>query len=671
MHGVLRQAYRRALVRRNGRLGVGATGVLVIGTLARMHRRSGAARPCTNTFLGFRPSATCLFLAALASLVGCANFDRIDRQIDRLVKARSSELGESASPPRLAPPEVSEDVRRDAYEKTPETVNPDVEAMDIPRADPARDVSERLENVYAEREDALAIDLERAFRIAQETSRQFITAEEDYILVAIRLLIERHDWNPRFFNTLSASLDFEPEDATGEDFAALNVINDLRVTQRLPYGGDFEAAVITTATQRLTEVVGENQTNTSELRLSLDFPLMRDAGLIAQEQLIQAERDLVYAARDFERFRRTFLVDIASSYFSLVAQKASLVNQERRLESVQVLFDQTQAFVDAGRSSPFELQNVRQNLLSSTSALINARESYQIAKDFFKIDLGLPVTTPIQIVPSQLDVVEPDVSLVEAARTALAYRLDYQTDQDVIGDQRRAVKNARNQLLPDLDVNLEASFFTDDDPPDFVSLDRDGQSYTAGVTFGLPLDRRIERLQLRQSIIGIQRAKRNLEETRDRLVLDARAAVREIDRARLALRLQSQSVEANLRRQRELELKADEVTAQDRLDAQNELLQTQNARDAAQRDLNNAILNFLLVTGQMRVDRDGAFKPPKSLVAVLESDPLETEVDPDAERVAEEATDPPLEADDDGASGDEPVPGVTEPDDPGETPRSP
>jgi len=604
-----------------------------------------------------------------AALSACTNFDRIDREIDALVRERSAELGDSARAPRLAPPEVGNLDPDAVYEKTPETENPSVEEIDIPPADPARNVSERLERVYAERDDAVPLDLETAFRISQETSRDFITAEEDYILVAIALLIERHDWNPRFFDTLSADLDFQPEDATGEDFAATNVINDLRMTQRLPYGGDFEAALITTVTNRLTDTVGGQQTSTSELQLSLDIPLLRNAGLIAQEDIIQAERDLVYAARDFERFRRTFLVDIAASYFGLVAQQGSLRNQESRLESLQVLFDQTKAFVDAGRSAPFELQNVRQNLLSSTSNLMNSREAYQIAKDQFKIDLGLPVTTPIDIVPARLEVIEPDVGLVESARRALSYRLDYQTDRDVIDDQRRAVKNARNQLLPDLDINLEASFLTDDDFPDIISFDRDGQSYGAGVTFGLPLDRRIERLQLRQSVIGIQRAKRNLEETRDQIVLGARAAVREIDRARLALELQSQSVDANRLRQRELELKADEVTAQERLDAENELLDTLNARDDALRDLNNAILNYLPVTGQMRVEHDGAFQPPPTLVRVVDEAQRDPATEPDAVRSAEQITDPVGQSEDGGpiedAQDDEPT------DKPGDTPDVP
>ncbi len=91
------------------------------------------------------------------------------------------------------------------------------------------------------------------------------------------------------------------------------------------------------------------------------------------------------------------------------------------------------------------------------------------------------------------------------------------------------------------------------------------------------------------------------------LIVDARAAVREIERARFALQLQEMAVATNMERQRELELKADQVDAQIKLDADNELLQSRNDRDAALRDLRVAILNYLLVTGQMRVNADGTF----------------------------------------------------------------
>jgi hypothetical protein len=68
-------------------------------------------------------------------------------------------------------------------------------------------------------------------------------------------------------------------------------------------------------------------------------------------------------------------------------------------------------------------------------------------------------------------------------------------------------------------------------------------------------------------------------------------------------------VQINQRRVQELELKADQVDTQRQLDAKNSLLEAENARDQARTDLRNAILDYLLQSGQLRVARDGTFQP--------------------------------------------------------------
>ena len=55
--------------------------------------------------------------------------------------------------------------------------------------------------------------------------------------------------------------------------------------------------------------------------------------------------------------------------------------------------------------------------------------------------------------------------------------------------------------------------------------------------------------------------------------------------------------------------RSDEITTQEQLDALNELLEAENARDQALTDLRNAVLDYLLATGQMRINRDGTFEP--------------------------------------------------------------
>lgn len=553
----------------------------------------------------------------------------IDLRVDRLTEARSEQLGGGAVAPRTRPVRPDQEDSPSQALKRPPSTNPAADQLRYKGFPADRDnVLARLDS-YAELEEgAQVLTLEETLRIAQESSREYVTAEEDYLLAAIRLLIERHLWGPRFFDDLSTFYVGEPGD-TGRYGTALEIINELRVTQRLPYGGEFEAALITRATHQLTEIVGDRNQSSSELMLTANIPFLRNAGLIAQEDLIQAERDLVYAARDFEDFRRSFFVDIARDYFSLLAQRAVIRNEEARLESVIQFYEQTRALVEAGRQPPFQARNVEQNVLSSRNRLVLIREDYILSLDRFKLRLGLPTEARILLEPVSLTLDDPDVTVEQAARIALDFRLDFQNAVDRVDDARRGVANARNQLLPDLDATVTARFGGDDDDQEQIlpSFDLDDTRLRAGLTFGLPLDREIERLQLRASIISLQRQMRGAEQFRDEVVLQARQSVREIDLARFSLRLQEQTVAINELRLEEIRIKSEEIDAQTRLDAENELLGARNARDEAERALRTAILDYLRVTGQLRVRPDGVFQPLQGML-VREATPP---VDPNSE----------------------------------------
>src|SRR5690606_5482333 len=129
------------------------------------------------------------------------------------------------------------------------------------------------------------------------------------------------------------------------------------------------------------------------------------------------------------------------------------------------------------------------------------------------------------------------------------------------------------------------------------------------LNLSLPLDRQIDRLGVRQAQIGLQQQLRSYEQFRDNAVVDVRRAVRAVEIARYQLQLAHERVRINELRQEEQELKADEVEARDRVDTNNALADAENDRDQALTNLRNAVLQYLLDTGQMRVARDGAFQP--------------------------------------------------------------
>jgi len=75
---------------------------------------------------------------------GCADFNRIDQRVDRLVTQRSDALGGNAAAPSIWSRPTSSTRRRNQYTKRPDTRNPSAEDMAYKGAPADRDVLTRL-----------------------------------------------------------------------------------------------------------------------------------------------------------------------------------------------------------------------------------------------------------------------------------------------------------------------------------------------------------------------------------------------------------------------------------------------------------------------------------------------------------------------------------------------
>lgn len=543
-----------------------------------------------------------------------------------MTRDTSAAMGGDAVPAEAT--ESGADLRRTPSQTAfdPGTTNPAAAELSFTPAAEDRDVTARLRE-FSRRAgvpDSLAADappapgvrlltVRESLQQAQMTGRELLNAQEQYLLAAIGLLVERHQWGPRLFNDTSVFVAGSGDDGDFEH--ALSIVNNLRVTKRLPYGGSVEARWVWEATENLRQSATGRYEQSSAIVLGGNVPLLRGAGDIAREDLIQAERDIVYAARDFERFRREYLVEIAQDYFQLQNTKASIANQERQLESLRENSRRTQARVAAGRLQAFEQGIADNEVLNAEASLAEQRDQYALQLDRFRVRLGLGDDVRIGLPEDTLDVPEPEIDLDQAVTLALEFRLDLQNERDRLDDQRRAVANARNQLLPDLNVVGDVRLPTDDDERvGGLSFDPGETEYSAGVELGLPLDRKEERLRLRASIIALERAKRDYERARDDAVVAVRASLREVDLSRFQLRLAEQQVEINRRRLRGQQLQEDTIDTQRLLDSQNALLAAENQRDRAKTTLRIAVLNYLLNTDQLRVRRDGTLEPLPGMV---------------------------------------------------------
>lgn len=558
----------------------------------------------------YHPVSWCILCALLTIIgAGCSNFGALDAEMQRLVQEHTRLIGATV-PPDYQPPVETPNLRDPALtEKRPATTNPQAGELSFRVADEARDVAARLEAFQRiDPTKARRLTLFEALRQAQQTGREHITAQEEYLLTAISLMIERHLWGPRFFAESQAIYANRQDDGDTTE-SALRLVNQLRATQRLPYGGEIEARLIWEAAEDLRNRVTGQYVQASSIAVDARIPLLRGAGLYAQEDLIQAERNLIYAAREYERFRREYLVDIARDYFDLLRQLANIANTEQQLAGFQRIETQERALYEAGRIPLLRVNNAANQVRDAEDSLANQKDNFTLQLDRFKVRLGIPVTEEVIIDTSELPIPEPDVGLDEAVQLALHYRLDLQNRRDFVEDARRRVKNASNELLPDLDLAAGVTFPTDSDAREGgLVYEPDDVQYSASARLTIPLDKKIERLNVRAATILYQRAERDLQRFRDEVVLDVRAKVRAVDLARNSLRLSTERVELTRLRKLEQEIKRDEFTTQELLDAENDLLAAENARAQAVTNLRNAVLEYLLATGQLRVARDGSLE---------------------------------------------------------------
>jgi len=554
-------------------------------------------------------------LAILALVTGCyGSVTELDREVGMMIaeRQRMSMGAQGVTAPTVGMPRA-EASTTDPYAEHPDTFNPAASELPAEQADaPAASEYNPKQPVT---DEAIELDLQALLAYAIEHAPEYRSEKERLFLATLSLIIERHAWGPRFFNTLSADVAGTPE--SGDYDTALDLLNDFTVTQRLPYGGDVSVSALVNYTnliQRASTTTTAEEVQDAAINASIDLPLLRGAGQVAREDLIQAERDLVYAARDFERFRREFFVDISNTYFNLLRQQQRINNQELQLAGLERLAEEQRRRNEAGDVPGFEVRDTEAQVLFGKSDLADVVDSYASSLDSLKLRIGMPVEQQLVIVPVEIRVPRPALDTVESIRIGQAARLDLQTREDQVADAIRGVRVAENRMRGDF--NASANLRTDGDRDiggaDFDAGDSD---YRVGLSYSPPLDRKIELAQYRSSLIDLERAERDFRVLRDRVALDIRDAIRTIKRSTLTLQLQEENVELAEKRLTNIDILKRRGTVENRriIEAEEDRLNARNRRDQALADLQSSVLNYLLQTGQMRVDPQGRWLSPGTL----------------------------------------------------------
>ncbi len=501
--------------------------------------------------------------------------------------------------------------------------------------------SGNTEDLPIEPNKPVKLSLLQALQVGARNSLEYQSRKEDVFRAALALDLTRNDFRNIFNAGASSEL--------RTDTTATELENSARggMSRTLKNGIDISTALAVNLVNLLTQ--GGSSTKGLSADASISIPLMRGSGEhIASEPLTQAERDVIYELWDFERYKRTFAVNIARGYFSVLRQMDGVANAEDNYESAVASSRWSRRRADAGRIPEIEVDQATQRELDARNSWISAQEQLKNTLDSFKNTIGLPTDArieldpndlvqlqqrasailkdmrtisqreisetappadaPIDLIPASYEDAGPmeiDESL--ALKLALENRLDLQIAIGSVYDAQRDVVVRADALRAGLTLGGTA-FVSDTDEDGSLRFDR-GQ-YAALLTLDLPVERTRERNDYRNSLLNLEQTTRNVQSLEDQIKLSIRSELRTLLVSRESIKIQAQAVVVAEKRVRSntIFLEAGRTEIRNLLESQDSLLAAQNSLTRAVVDYRIAELEFQRDLGLLKVNEQGLWR---------------------------------------------------------------
>ena len=447
----------------------------------------------------------------------------------------------------------------------------------------------------------LQLTAARALEIAAENSRDFQDQKERLYLSALALTGQRNRFSTIFGAGSSGTVSGVGNPNGPNPGSQGNVRSDASASKILASGARVLGSFVNNFFRVFTR--GGGWDVSSLLGLSITQPLLEGFGReVTLEPLTQAERNTVYSIRNFERFRRTFVVTVLQDYLAILESRNSLENQLANLESLKLSAERTQALADAGRLPKFQVDQAQQSKLSTENGVINTRANLQQRLDSFKIRLGLPMDVELELDDGVLEQLRAlgvqELSLTEGQATKLAFerRLDWFNSVAQVEDAERGVRVAANALKLGLDISAGVEVPNVNDKKAF-KFDWKRFEWELGLDINLPLNKVNERNTYRQAMLGFDAERRAHSLLEDNIKEGLRRALRDVEASLRRYRINENAVQlAQFRVDSTKEL-IDAGRAQTR-----DFLESQSALLRAQNDLTSALVDYVL--NKLRLLRD-------------------------------------------------------------------
>lgn len=328
--------------------------------------------------------------------------------------------------------------------------------------------------------------------------------------------------------------------------------------QQIPTGGNFSLSLLSykTDTNQAFQLI--NPRYGSTLRFDFTQPLLKNFGFkVSRKQIVIAQNNRDISVNQLKSSLIETIYLVQEAYWNLVYSIENFNVKSQSLQLARDLLAKNKKEVEVGKLAPIEVLNAETVVASREADILQAEALIRSNEDLLKTIINLSTEkgiSPAKIVPLDKPQFEMrEISLDEALKKAIENRPDLITTKIGIKTNELNVSVARNQMLPEL--NLQASYWSpgisgdrllylDDDPftGEIVGKEVGGASdslrdafkilynnWAIGLTLSIPLSNFLTRAEYAQARVELEKSLLELKDLEQRVFLEVRNAVRDIE----------------------------------------------------------------------------------------------------------------------------------------------
>jgi len=279
------------------------------------------------------------------------------------------------------------------------------------------------------------LTLANLMELATINSREYQTRKEVLFTTALALTRRRYQFelNPSPFGN-GAAANFRHLRTNGITENQLAMPSGVGVQRTLATGGEFLARFANTVVLTFNGPSGFASDIGSEMIFDFQQTIFqRD---VRFENLTQAERDVIYATRDYLRFRKLLFRDIADQYYTLLLSYRGIeINAQDYFTNLRGFIQSQAEYRTAEKIPRIQVDQFEQNVLRTRSNLVSNCFSLDASLDQLKFRLGLPIEMPLYLELTELQ--------------SIALKDELSVARQMISRARAELLNARSSTMMD------------------------------------------------------------------------------------------------------------------------------------------------------------------------------------------------------------------------------